>query len=100
MSGMFYYDPMNAGQLVDRWTTQASQMRSATKQLTDASTRGLPESATGAAQTFLNMWESTAREASVAADVYADELRSTGVSYKDLDAEIARRMQGLDGAAR
>lgn len=100
MSDTVFYDPMNAGQLVTRWTAQASQMRTTTGQLTDASKAGLPDAAIGAAQTFLTMWEKTAREASVAADVYADELKSTGTSYKNLDDEIARRMAALNGGAQ
>lgn len=100
MTDEVYYDSAGSSQIVTRWTTQASQMRTATGQLADAATWGLPKAALGAAQTFLTMWETTARKASVAADVYADELKATGTSYKNLDDEIARRMAALDGGAR
>jgi hypothetical protein len=98
--GMVAHDPMHTNNLVTRWRTQASQMRGATAVLTDASTTGLPARATSAAQIFLAMWEGTARKASVAADVYADELTSTGTSYENLDAEIARRMNALGAGVR
>lgn len=100
MSGGVTYDPLATAVIISRWRTQASQMRSATSSLGGATTGGLPARAVGAAQTFLDMWETTARRASVAADVYADELTSTGESYQSLDAEIARRMDALGAEAR
>jgi len=42
------------------------------------------------------MWETTERRASVASDVYADELRSTHGAYTSFDDEIARRMEKLE----
>ncbi|MDT0156638.1 hypothetical protein Q9R19_03260 [Microbacterium sp. ARD32] len=100
MTGGVSYDPLGAGALVSRWRTQASQMRRATSSLAAATTTALPADAVSAAQTFLDMWESTARKASIAADVYADELTSTGTSYQSIDAEIARRMDAMKPDAR
>ncbi|MGF2948611.1 hypothetical protein [Microbacterium alcoholitolerans] len=95
MSDEVFYSAAAADLLVPRWTTQASQMRTATNQLASASVSGLPPVARGAARSFLDLWERTARTASVAADVYGDEISATGASYGNLDAEIARRMAVL-----
>lgn len=96
MTGYVYYDPAATSQMIPRWAAQASQMRSASDAIGSAPTDGLPPAAQGAASTFLEMWENTSRKASVASDVYADELRSTHGSYSDFDAEIARRMESLE----
>jgi hypothetical protein len=100
MSGEVSYDPLATAVIISRWRTQATQMRSTTSSLEGATTGGLPARSVGAAQTFLTMWQTTARKSSVAADVYADELTSTGESYKSLDAEIARRMDALGAGTR
>ncbi|WP_087130625.1 hypothetical protein [Microbacterium esteraromaticum] len=100
MSHGVTYDPASTNRLIARWRTQASQMRGATETLGEATTGGLPSRAVGAAQIFLDMWEQSARKASVAADVYADELTSTGTSYQSFDAEIARRMNALGSDAQ
>lgn len=95
MSDGVYYDPIMTQMLIPRWGTQASQMRTAASTLASVSASGLPSAAQGAAQAFLEMWESSARTAAVASEVYADELASTHGSYMDFDAEIARRMEAL-----
>lgn len=95
MTDRVYYDPMMADILIPRWATQASHMRTAAQGLASASTSGLPSVAQGPSRVFLEMWETTERTASVASDVYADELRSTHGAYTDFDAEIARRMGEL-----
>lgn len=97
MSQRVEYNSLAAALMVPRWTTQASQLRTTTSNLDAASTGGLPESARGAATRFLDLWQGITRRASVAADVYADELRATDTSYADIDAEIARRMALLRG---
>ncbi|MFD5215626.1 hypothetical protein [Microbacterium sp. NPDC058345] len=70
------------------------------KALFSASTAGLPPAARGAAQAFLDSWESIALKAGTASEVYADELKAAGTSYENLDAEVARRMAALGGEAR
>lgn len=99
MSYVVSYDPSMPYELDRRWSTQAAQMRTLTDELSSASTGGLPPAARGAAQAFLQMWENTAAKARVASEVYADELRETGTSYTNLDAEIARRMDALGSNA-
>lgn len=94
------FNPALLFTVIPQWRTQASQMRSAASSLGGAPTGGLPASAAGAAKTFLSMWENTTRKGSVAADVYADELESTGTSYQNIDAEIARRMDAMGTGAR
>ncbi len=96
MTGSVYYDPISTQLLIPRWTAQASQLREAADGLATASTSGLPSIAQGAAGVFLDMWEGNERTASVASDVYADELRSTHGAYTSFDDEIARRMALLD----
>ena len=95
MTGGVYYDPLATEILIPRWGTQASQLRAAADGLSSAPTSGLPSVAQGAARVFLEMWENTERTASVASDVYADELRSTHGAYSSFDDEIARRMEAL-----
>lgn len=96
MTGGVYYDPLATELLIPRWGTQASQLRAAADGLSSVSTSALPTVATGAARVFLEMWETTERTASVASEVYADELRSTHGVYSSFDAEIARRMEQLE----
>lgn len=96
MSDYVYYDPTATSTLIPRWGTQATQMRSAADAITSAPTSGLPPVAQGPAEAFLQTWADIARKASVAADMYADELRSTHGSYSNFDTEIARRMKGLE----
>lgn len=91
------YDAFQLSDMGRRWGEQASQMRTTMDSLSNASTSGLPPSASAAATSFLTLWENTARRASAAADVYADELEATGVSYKSFDDEIAQRMKTLGG---
>ncbi|MFK4761019.1 hypothetical protein ACI3KS_08815 [Microbacterium sp. ZW T5_45] len=96
MTDGVYYDPAVTEILIPRWSTQASQLRAAADSLSSASTGGLPSVAQGAGRIFLDMWETTERKASVASDVYADELRSTHGVYSNFDEEIARRMEALE----
>ncbi|WP_192626494.1 hypothetical protein [Microbacterium hydrocarbonoxydans] len=96
MTGGVWYDPMATAILIPRWGTQASQLRAAAEGLSSASTGGLPSVAQGPSRVFLEMWETTERRASVASDVYADELRSTHGAYTSFDDEIARRMEQLE----
>lgn len=96
MTGGPIFEPSITGEQVKRWDTQKQQMRSASTDLAAAPTTGLPSAAKGAASTFLDMWQNAAREASVAAEVYAEELEATKTSYLDFDAEIARRMKELE----
>ncbi|GAA3928410.1 hypothetical protein GCM10022383_04150 [Microbacterium soli] len=93
------YDPVAAYELDRRWDAQADQMNTLIKELDSTTVTGLPPAARDAARTFLASWRSTAVEAKVASEVYADELRETGVLYENLDAEIARRMRALGGGA-
>lgn len=97
MTDGVYYDPHVASILVPLWGEQASQLRTAADGLSSAGTNGLPPVARAAAAAFLDNWETIERTASVAADVYSDELRSTHGSYMSFDDEIARRMEALDG---
>ncbi|MFT4258818.1 hypothetical protein [Microbacterium sp.] len=96
MTDGVYYDPLATELLVPRWSDQASQLRSAANGLSGVSTSGLPSAAQGPARIFLEMWENTQRKASVAADVYADELRSIHGAYTSFDEEIARRLEQLE----
>lgn len=100
MTGGVAYNPVMPHDLERRWNTQAGQMSALRKAISSASTADLPASARGAAQTFLDSWESIARNAEIASEVYADELRTTGTSYENLDAEVARRIAALGGEAR
>lgn len=95
MTDEVYYDSHETEMLIPRWGTQASQLRAAADGLSSASTGGLPSVAQGAGRAFLDMWETTERRASVASDVYADELHSTHGAYSSFDEEIARRMEAL-----
>jgi hypothetical protein len=95
MTDEVYYDSHETEMLIPRWGTQASQLRAAADGLSSASTGGLPSVAQGAGRVFLDMWETTERRASVASDVYADELRSTHGVYSSFDDEIARRVEAL-----
>ncbi|MDQ0613466.1 uncharacterized protein YukE [Microbacterium sp. W4I4] len=97
MTDGLLYNPAMPNELGRRWDSQAAQMTTLGKEISAASTAGLPAVARGAARTFLSAWEEIALEAKVASEVYADELRSTGRSYEDVDAEIARRMAALKG---
>lgn len=96
MSGFVYYDPHVAAILVPLWGEQASQLRTAAGGLSSTGTNGLPPIAQGPAAAFLDNWASIERTASVAADVYADELNSTHGTYMSFDEEIARRMEDLE----
>lgn len=96
MTDGVYYDPLATELLIPRWSTQASQLRTAADGLSTTSTSGLPPVAQGPSRVFLEMWETTERRASVASDVYADELRSTHGAYTSFDDEIARRMEKLE----
>lgn len=89
------YNPVMPYELDRRWSSQAGQMRALRSDLSSASTGGLPPSARGAAQVFLDSWEEIAVKAKVSSEVYADELAATGTSYENLDAEISRRMAAL-----
>lgn len=100
MSGFVQHDQALADILVPRWRSQASQMRTATGHLGGASIGGLPAAAHSAARRFLRNWEDAARRASVAADVYADDIGATSASYASFDAEIARRMARLGAESR
>lgn len=97
MTDGLLYNPAMPYELGRRWDSQAAQMTALGTELSAASTGGLPAVARGAAGTFLSAWEEIALEAKVASEVYADELRATGTSYENLDAEIARRMDALKG---
>ncbi|WP_309127911.1 hypothetical protein [Microbacterium sp.] len=94
------YNPVMPHELDRRWGAQATQMGALRREMSSAQTGALPSSARGAAQTFLDSWETTALHAETASEVYADELRATGTSYENLDAEVARRMAALGGEAR
>jgi len=94
------FNPALLFTVIPQWRTQAAQMRSVSSSLGVTTTGGLPASTAGAAQTFLDMWHTTTRTAAVAADVYADELESTGTSYQNIDTEIARRMDAMGGGVR
>lgn len=100
MSGAVAYNPVMPCELDRRWSTQAAHMSALGRELSTAPTGGLPTSARAAARIFLDSWESTALKAKISSEVYADELRATGVSYENLDAEVARRMAALGGEAR
>jgi len=89
------YNPAMPYELGRRWSSQAAQMTALESQFSAAPTDGLPAVAHAAAQTFLSSWEEIALKAKIASEVYADELRETGTSYENLDAEIARRMAAL-----
>jgi|GEM_PF-2721187 len=95
MTGGVSYDATMPYELDRRWRSQAGQMTALMKEIGSAPIDGLPAVARDAARTFLEAWERTAIEAKVASEVYADELRETGTSYENLDAEVARRMAGL-----
>ena len=100
MTDGLLYNPAMPNELGRRWDSQAEHMTALGKELSAASTAGLPAAARGAAGTFLSAWVEIALEAKVASEVYADELRSTGRSYENLDAEIARRMDALKSDPR
>lgn len=91
------YNPTMPYELDRRWHSQAAQMTALARELSGAPIGGLPAIAKDAARTFLSSWEEIALEAELASEVYADELRETGISYENLDAEIARRMSALKG---
>lgn len=93
------YNPVMPGELDRRWSSQAAQMSALMKSLSSAPTGGLPSVAVGPARTFLASWEKIALQAKTSSEVYADELRETGVSYENLDSEVARRMAALGGGA-
>lgn len=95
MTGGVSYNPVMPYELDRRWSSQAGQMTALRSELSSAPTAGLPTSAQGAAQAFLDSWESIALKAKVSSEVYADELAATGTSYENLDAEISRRMTAL-----
>lgn len=95
MTGDVSYNPVMPYELDRRWNAQAGQMRALRGGLSSAPTTGLPTSALGAAQAFLDSWEDIALKAEVSSEVYADELAATGASYENLDAEISRRMAAL-----
>ncbi|MFD5224896.1 hypothetical protein ACFWHT_04660 [Microbacterium sp. NPDC058342] len=100
MTGGVSYNPVMPYELDRRWSSQAAQMSALRNELASATTRGLPSSARGAAQTFLDSWENIALKARVCSEVYADELKATGTSYENLDAEVSRRMGQFGGQAR
>lgn len=94
------YNPVMPYELDRRWTAQAAQMTALMSTLSSATAGGLPPSAHAAARTFLDEWENIALKAKVASEVYADELRETGASYENLDAEVARRLDALGDEAK
>lgn len=100
MTDGLLYNPAMPHELGRRWDSQAAQMTALGTELSAAPTGGLPAVARGAARTFLSAWEEIALGAKVASEVYADELRATGTSYENLDAEIARRMDALKSDPR
>ena len=100
MTDAVTYNPVMPYELDRRWSSQAAQMTAVMKELTAAPTGGLPSVARSAARAFLESWEEIVLTAKVASEVYADELRETGTSYENLDAEVARRMAALESGRR
>jgi len=53
MTDGVYYDPLATELLIPRWSTQASQLRTAADGLSTTSTSGLPSVAQGPSHVFL-----------------------------------------------
>lgn len=96
MTGNISYSSDVRTMLASNWEAQAEEMRALESKLSSTPTGGLPPNAQGAARTFLEMWQRTASKARIASEVYADELRETGVAFEDLEAEISRRLDALN----